>query len=329
LFFEKIRGHEEILERFKTWLASDAFQGVYLFSGPKGVGKYSIAKELSRYIICNGVQDSTCRCSSCKLFPGSPDFLEIGNGTGNVIKAGDIESIDGFADLLPSLGRKKVLLIDDAERMNGTSANRLLKILEDVKSHLIVFLISSKPEWMIPTVLSRSNQIRFSALSPQRVLEILKEKGYKSKRLSDFRRAVPTLSHSILNNFDTYDRCVGWVQEFMANFSTSDEDDLLGTIESWDETDDLAYCSEIMLVFLSDILRIHMDDKNIVFNSDNIDMVERMSLSWKMKLCVAALEKLRPILLDYKRGVNIKLRPRISAWVGWIYAFMQKERNDR
>lgn len=329
MFFEKIRGHEEILERFKVWLASDAFHGVYLFSGPKGIGKYSIAKELSRYIICKGVQDATCRCNSCRLFPNSPDFLEIGNNVGNVIKVGDIEPIDEFVDLLPSLGRKKVLLIDDAERMNGTSANRLLKTLEDVKSHLVVFLISSKPERMIPTVLSRSNQIRFSALGPQRVLEILKEKGYKSKRLSDFRRAVPTLSQSILNNFDTYDHCVEWVQEFMVSFSNSDEDDLIGTIESWDESDDLIYCSEIMLIFLSDILRIHMDDKNTVFNSENIGILERLSLDWKMTLCVAALEKLRPILLDYKKGVNIKLRPRISAWVGWMYAFMQKEKNGR
>lgn len=329
MFFEKIRGHEDILERFRTWLASDAYEGVYLFSGPKGVGKYTIAKELSKYVICSGVQDSTCRCGTCKLFPDSPDFLEVGKSTGDVIKVRDIEPIEGFVDLLPSIGKKKVLLIDDAERMNGTSANRLLKILEDVKSHLVVFLVSSKPEWMIPTVLSRSNRIRFPALSPQRVIEILKEKGYKSKRLPDFKRAVPMLSQSILSNFETYDRCVDWVQEFMANFPVSDEDDLFAAIESWDETGDLAFCAEIMLVFLSDLLRMHMDDKNIVFNSQNPDIMERLLLQWRRDLCVVALEKLRPILIDYKKGVNIKLRPRISALVGWMYVFMQKEKNGR
>lgn len=329
MFFEKIKGHEELLERFRSWLASDAYQGVYLFSGPKGVGKHTIARELSRYIICKGVQDSTCRCNSCKMFPSSPDFLEIGSKAGDVIKTADIASVDEFVDLLPSVGRKKVLLIDGAEKLNRTSANRLLKTLEDIKSHLVVFLISSKPERMVPTVLSRSNQIRFSALGPQRILEILKDMGYSSKRLSDFRRAVPTLSHSILNHFETYDRCVGWVQEFMANFATSEEDDLQATIDSWDQAGDLLCCTELMLIYLSDILRIHLDEKNTVFNSENISIVERMSLSWKRDICVVALEKLRPILLDYKKGVNIKLRPRICALVGWVYIFMQKEKDGR
>jgi hypothetical protein len=169
--------------------------------------------------------------------------------------------------------------------------------------------------------------VSFSALSPQRVVDILKGLGYKSSRLNDFRRAIPVLSESILGNFEAYDSCVGYITEFMGNFGTSEEDDLLSIVDSWNTSELLLYCLEILLIFISDVLRIHLDDKNTVFYSEKSDIIERLSLTWKRDICVIALEKIRPILLDYKKGVNIKISPRFKSLVSWIYVLMQKEKN--
>lgn len=327
MLFEKIIGHSETLSLFEEWILNDAFEGVYLFHGPRGVGKYTIARELSKSIICNGVQDSTCRCNSCKLFPNSPDFLEIDSETGKVIKTADVQDVEEFMDLLPFKGRKKVLLIDDAERFNRTSANQLLKVFEDIKSHVVVILVSSAPERIIPTILSRTTQVQFSGLNPQAIAHILKEMGHKSGNIESFKKAIPVLSGSILSSFDDYNQCYGWVSEFVSSFHNTQEDDLLSTLDRWNDSEEkLQHCLEILLIYVSDILRINLDDKDTVFNSDKTDLLENLSLSWNMMMCITALEKIRPVILDYKKGVNIRLLPRFKSVVSWLYLFAQKDK---
>jgi hypothetical protein len=325
MYFQKIKGHEETLDMFKKWLLQDYFGGVYLFEGPKGVGKYTTAKMLAKYLTCTGVKDDSCWCENCKLFPNTPDFLEV-TTTSNVIKISDIEPVDQFVSLRPFKSKQKVILIDDAERLNSFAANQLLKTLEDFKSHVIIFLVSSFPEKLIPTILSRSNRIPFKSLHPDTIVEIIKEKGFSQEKLPEFKRMLPFLSQSILANYDKYLSLVGEVQEFVLNFHKKDEDDLLAVINAYDQTEDLIYFLEVFHIFMNDILKIHLDDKDTVFNSGNPQVIDRMSLEWKRDICVIALERIRPIILDNKKGLNIKLKTRVESLISWIYMLSKKEK---
>jgi DNA polymerase III delta prime subunit len=328
MFFQKIKGHEELLNEFKEWLLNDKFEGVYLFEGPKGVGKYSIAKTLAKYIVCPGVKDDSCNCENCKLFPAIPDYIEISSDEESVIKVSDIEAIEEFVTLMPFRGKNKVILIDDAERLNNSSASQLLKTLEDLKSHVIIFLISSYPERIIPTVLSRSKRIAFKQLHQDILLELLKEKNINVKNIEELNRIIPFLSKSILANYPIYSKQILFVQDFLLNFSKREEDEILSIINDIDIEGELVYFLEILLIYVCDILKIHFDDNNIIFNEGNNAVLDRMTIGWKSDICVAMLEKIRPIIKDYKKGINIKLKPRIASLMSWIFLMLKKEKKD-
>lgn len=328
MFFQRIKGHEQLLDTFKDWILNNKFEGVYLFEGPKGVGKYSVAKSLSRYIVCPGVKDDLCNCDICKVFPDTPDYLEIKSDEESVIKVSDIEAIEEFVTLRPFKGKNKVILIDDAERLNNTSASQLLKTLEDISEHVIVFLISSYPERIIPTVLSRTKRIMFSPLHYTVVSDLLKEKNISNKRAAEFNRMIPFMSKSLLGNYSVYSKYIDMVQGFTMDFSKKDEDDLLSTINAIDSDGELIYFLEVFLIYIVDILKVHFDNVHTIFNSGNTALFDKLTLEWKRDICVATLEKIRPILVDYKKGVNIKLKSRVESLISWVYLMARKEKID-
>lgn len=323
MFFNNVYGHEDIIEDLTYSLANNSFNGVYLFVGPKGVGKYTIARELSKYLICSGVQDNTCRCPSCRLFPNSADFFEI-SSNGSIIKVGDVRELEYFSELLPSIGKRRVALIDDAERLNSTASNSLLKFLEDLKDHVTIILVSSHPELLVNTIRSRSSQIFFKALSSNNILEILKKNGHRANTIEYFKRAVPTLSESILNNFEIYSSCLDRVYEFMSGFPKANEEDLLLSVDSWENEGVLVHSFELMTILISDVLRIHLDDRNTIFFKNKPDIMDRLAQGWNRDLCVIALEKIRPAIADIRRGINLKFSPRAKSVVSWIHVFMKK-----
>lgn len=328
MFFQKIKGHEELLNEFKEWLLKDELEGVYLFEGPKGVGKYTTAKNLAKYLVCSGVKDDSCNCENCKLFPPIPDYLEVSSDEESVIKVSDVDAIEEFVTLMPFRGKNKVILIDDAERLNNSSASQLLKTLEDLKSHVIIFLISSYPERIIPTILSRSKRIVFKQLHQDVLLEILKEKNITIKNVEELNRIIPFLSKSILANYSIYSKYILFVQDFLLNFNKREEDEILSIINDIDIEGELIYFLEILLIYICDVLKIHFDDKHTIFNEGNNAVLDKLTMGWGSDICVAMLEKIRPIIKDYKKSINIKLRPRIESLMSWIFLMLKKEKKD-
>lgn len=324
MILDKIKGHDDLIESFEKKILEDGFEGAYLFKGPKGVGKYTTARLVSKRITCSGVQDESCRCNNCKSFPDNVDYLEIRSST--VIKVEDIDSIDEFVSLMPYGGRRKSILIDDADRMNSYSSNKILKTLEDLPEHVVVFLISSNPDNLIPTVRSRAKHIEFDRLSFNTVVEILKSNGHRGNKFGEFKRALPMLNESILENYSSYSYQLSTAYEFLDGFSDRDEDDIISYIKNMDEYSDLPFFLDVLLIYLSDILRIHLDDEKVIFNSERPEMVNRLTFQWSRDICVISMERLKSVMKDYKTGLNLKIKSRLVSALGWIYMIMQQEK---
>jgi DNA polymerase-3 subunit delta' len=316
------------LSKFKEWLLEGSFSGVYLLCGPKGIGKQSTARLLSKYLLCNGLKDDSCRCDPCKHYPDHPDYLEIGVQE-DEIKVGDIEKIEEFIELVPFKSKYRIILIDNADNLNIQASNKLLKILEDQKPYTLFFLISSFPEKIIPTIYSRTCHIEFRSLQPDDILEILNFQGMEPSKVEALRGAIPFYTQSILKDASKYYEYVKEIPSFLSNFLTKDEDELLSYINSINEKDELIYFIETLLIYINDILKIKYDGSNSIIFKKEYDILIKISLDWTDDLCIAFIEKLRKIIIENNKNIYLKLYSRVCPTLSWIIMALKTEVGKR
>ncbi|HZW49737.1 MAG TPA: DNA polymerase III subunit delta' [Bacillota bacterium] len=149
----------------------------YLFYGPEGVGKRHTAQRLAMAVNCQTGEGVACgHCVSCrKLLNGShPDWFTVQPLDG---KSGiGIEQIRQLQPLMahrPYEGRRRVVVIDPVDKLEGPAANALLKLLEEPSTDNLLILISHQPEILLPTIRSRCQMIRFVPLSEEMIRKLL------------------------------------------------------------------------------------------------------------------------------------------------------------
>lgn len=324
MYFSKIKGHSGVLSQLKERTIREEVRGVYLFQGPKGVGKHTTAQVLSRYLICNGTKDDSCRCEVCRLFPDVPDYLEIDKDTS--IKVEDVDSIEKFLCLVPYKSNRRVVLINDLEGISYSAANGLLKIFEELKKYAIVIAVSSRPQIILPTLLSRTTQIDFGVLTSQEYLEVLKSKGHSSEKVNKLRSAIPYFSKSILSDYAIYLNQMKDMPGFVKNIGSMDEDDLIALVNQKDQEQSLLHFIESYVLYLNDVLKIQYDGVNALVYEDQLDSLVASKDIMSDGLCLASLEKTRKVLEQYNRGVNVNLRTRVVSALLWTYNLVQAEK---
>ena len=141
----------------------------YLFSGKPSVGRMTVAKAFAAILECKnpikdeaGKIDSCGNCDNCKriLNDSHPDVRFV-TPIGNEIKIEQIRSLQEMAVLKPTLGNWQIFIIDPAEKLNLSSSNALLKTLEEAPAHSLFILLASDTGAVLPTMLSRSEIVRF------------------------------------------------------------------------------------------------------------------------------------------------------------------------
>jgi hypothetical protein len=324
MFFNKIKGHTVVLSQFTDLLLSDKIEGTYLFQGPKGVGKHTVAKDLSKYILCNGTKDDTCRCSVCRLFPEVPDFLEVDPETS--IKVSDLDDIEKFLSLIPYKSSKRVVLLNDLDKISYSAANGFLKIFEELKDYAIIISVSSNPDKILPALLSRATRVDFCALDPDDYIEILKTKGHKSDSLNRVKNAIPYLSQSILSDFCTYNGQMIELPGFIKGMHKMDEDDLMSLVTQKDQEQNLLHFLEAYILYLNDVMKVSNESAEALIYSDKLDDLVLAKEFLSDDLCLASIDKIRSALEQYNRGVHVGLKYRALSAFLWTFTLQQSEK---
>lgn len=169
---DSVLGHSEIIERLLNAYSRGQLPHAFLFAGPSGIGKKTLALALAQGILCErGLQLEArglrpCgQCGSCRrvLNPPTESLLVI-EPEKHLIKMEQARQVLDFFNLR-SVGKNRVVIIDGAETLNPQAGNSLLKVLEEPPSGTFFFLIAPSPSQVIRTLRSRSQVISFSPLS--------------------------------------------------------------------------------------------------------------------------------------------------------------------
>lgn len=173
-------GQEELAGLLRRMIERDRLPHALLFHGPPQVGKRSMAYALVRRLECHeGGENSACACRVCrKLRRGSwYDLTELAPETKGqrIIRVETIREKEDFLALMPLEGRRRFLIIHDADRMNAEAANAFLKTLEEPPAHLHIILLTDHWNALSLTIRSRCTALRFCPVSRSRLAEWLHE----------------------------------------------------------------------------------------------------------------------------------------------------------
>lgn len=186
--FNQIVGHERAIETLKRSIRKGTISHSYLFEGEEGLGKKMVALAFAKTLLCKEGKEEPCnRCSSCIKFDGGnhPDFFLIEPEKG-LIKKGEIESLIKSVITAPFESKRKIFIINDSHTMNPEGKNALLKTLEEPPSYINIILISSSANYLLPTILSRCQIIKFYPVENFKTIDLLVKEFLKTKEESSF-----------------------------------------------------------------------------------------------------------------------------------------------
>lgn len=175
--FNDVVGQKYVIETLKNSIQNKKISHAYMFFGPRGIGKTTIAKILSRAVNCeNPIEGNPCeKCDSClksKDFE-TVDIIEIDAASNNGVD--EIREIRNKVNIVPSELKYKVYIIDEVHMLTPGAFNALLKTLEEPPKHVIFILATTDPQKVSDTIISRCQCYSFKRISNDNIVEQLKK----------------------------------------------------------------------------------------------------------------------------------------------------------
>lgn len=164
--FEEVVGQRQIIQTLKNAVLHNRISHAYLFCGPRGTGKTSIAKIFARMLNCTDPQNAPCnQCPNCKmaLSNSHPDIIEIDAASNNGVD--EVRNLIERVKYAPMEGKYKVYIIDEVHMMTTGAFNALLKTIEEPPEHVIFIFATTEPNKVIPTIISRCQRFDFSKVA--------------------------------------------------------------------------------------------------------------------------------------------------------------------
>ena len=172
--FSEVTGQEHVTQTLKNALKMGEVAHAYLFTGPRGTGKTTTARLLTKAINCTqGKNDACTKCNNCLAIDAGSfvDLIEIDAASNRGID--EIRQLKEAVRFSPSQGERKVYLIDEVHMLTKEAFNALLKTLEEPPEHAMFILATTEPHKVLPTIISRTQRFDFRFLTADEIAERL------------------------------------------------------------------------------------------------------------------------------------------------------------
>ena len=314
---EDVIGQDVVIKILKNAVINDKVGHAYLFSGPRGIGKTSIAKIFAKTVNCLKPKDGTAcgKCDNCKTIDEGfcPDIIEIDAASNNGVD--EIREIKNKVNLVPNQLKYKVYIIDEVHMLSIGAFNALLKTLEEPPEHIIFILATTDPQKVPATVVSRCQCFEFHRISNEQIVERLNYVCEKEKiKLDDdvldriailadggLRDAIGMLDK--LNAYSSSKITLEDFEKVNGIVSIEDKENFIKYVENKDVTKFIKFIDNIynngkdLIIFTQDLIRL-VKDKMIGYyvNNDSYDIDFLLSFS----------KTLNDLLNDIKLSSNVK-----------------------
>ncbi|MCM1027404.1 MAG: DNA polymerase III subunit delta' [Roseburia sp.] len=194
--FRDIIGQEQIKEHLTNAISAGKISHAYIINGEKSSGKEFIARIFAMALQCEKGGPEPCQeCHSCKqaLSNNHPDIIRVMHEKPNTISVDDIRTqVNGDVAIKPYSSPYKVYIINEAEKMNASAQNAILKTLEEPPEYVVILLLTANVEALLPTILSRCVVLNMKpvpdALVKKYLMEQLQVPDYKAEICVAFAR---------------------------------------------------------------------------------------------------------------------------------------------
>ena len=301
MYFEKIRGQRFAKKYLSNSIKSNMISHAYMFEGPSGVGKNTMARELATTLL-----------EMENLF-NSPDYIEI-TPDGNSIKIAQIRKLQ--SDILVKPYKSyKIYVIDEAQKMTVEAQNALLKTLEEPPKYAIIILITNNKESLLETIKSRCEIIKFTPIPLVEVADYLTQTGVDKNRaslLANFSRGSMQKAIELSESEDFHimrDEVQKYVETFLTG-SMLDIMDIQSSIEKY--KDNITNVLDLLVNYFRDIMMVKENvDSSMIINLDRLVFIKNMST----KITYSQLSKIIDIIEETKNKLRSNCNFNISIQV--------------